>query len=143
MTVSFPIQYIKKITHEISLCQVCKINLQRNVISRQDKSLTSTTKRVNAQFRDQNIIKRVDPMELNFEVLEVQKCYIPTDRAQKVCAKNGFICLFIIYTPRVMVMKISRMPHFCIFCYFLFSSALSENAMDYSVLRYHLQDFNP
>ena len=32
--ISFPIQYIKKIGHEISFSWVCKINLQRSVISR-------------------------------------------------------------------------------------------------------------
>ena len=32
--VSFPIQYIKKIRHEISFSWVCKTNLQRSVISR-------------------------------------------------------------------------------------------------------------
>ena len=44
-------------------------------------------------------------MELNFEALEVQKWNIPTDRAQKIEEKNGFICLFIMFTPRVAVIK--------------------------------------
>ena len=32
-------------------------------------------------------------MELNFEVLEMQKLNIPTDSAQSVDEKNGVICL--------------------------------------------------
>ena len=42
---------------------------------------------------------------------------IPTDRAQKVDGKNGVICLFIVFTPWVMVIKMSKMVHFCIFCW--------------------------
>ena len=34
---------------------------------------------------------------------------MPTDRAQKVQEKNGFICLVIMFTPRVMVFKMSKM----------------------------------
>ena len=55
-------------------------------------------------------------MELNFEGLEMQKRNIPTDRAQRVDEKNGVICLDIIFTPGVMVIKISKMAHFCAFC---------------------------
>ena len=33
---------------------------------------------------------------------------IPTDRTQKVDEKNGVICLVIMFTPRVMVIKMSR-----------------------------------
>ena len=50
-----------------------------------------------------------DPMELNFEGLEVQ---ISTDRAQRVDEKNGVVCQVIMFTPRVMVFKISNMAIF-------------------------------
>ena len=36
------------------------------------------------------------------------KMNIPTDRTQKVDEKNGVICLVIMSTPRVMVIKMSR-----------------------------------
>ena len=47
-------------------------------------------------------------MELNFEGLEMQKWNIPTDRTQKADEKNGVICLVIMFTPRVMVIKMSK-----------------------------------
>ena len=50
-------------------------------------------------------------MELNFEGLEIQKWNMPTDRAQRVDDKNGVICLVIMYTPGVMVIKMSKMAH--------------------------------
>ena len=40
---------------------------------------------------------------------------IPTDRAQRVDGKNGVICLVIIFTPGVMVTKISKITHFLYF----------------------------
>ena len=70
------------------------------------------------------------------------------DRAQRVDEKSGIICLFIMFTPRVMSLKMSKMSHFFVFStadskksvtvwakslsasersYF----ALSENAVDY------------
>ena len=47
-------------------------------------------------------------MELNFEDLEMQKWNIPTDKAQRVDEKNSAISLVIMFTPRVMVSKISK-----------------------------------
>ena len=52
------------------------------------------------------------PIELNFEGLEMQKWNIPTDRAQKRDTKNGVICLVMMSTPGVMVIKMSKMAHF-------------------------------
>ena len=46
----------------------------------------------------------------------MQKRNIPTDRAQKVDKKNGVICLVIMFAPAVMVIKMSKMAIFCIFC---------------------------
>ena len=37
------------------------------------------------------------------------------DSAQRVDEKNGAICLVIIFTPRVMVIKMSKMAHFLYF----------------------------
>ena len=86
-------------------------------------------------------------MELNFEGFEMQKWNIPTNTAQRLDGKNGVICLVIMFTTRVMVIKMAL---------FLFSAdaskksvtvwtkylrasywALSENAMDYCILNYH------
>ena len=37
-------------------------------------------------------------------------------RAQRVDGINGVICLVIMFAPRVMVIKMLEMAHFCIFC---------------------------
>ena len=51
-------------------------------------------------------------MELNFEGLEMQKLNIPTEQAQRVDAKNGVLCPAVMFTPRVMVVKLSKLPYF-------------------------------
>ena len=59
-----------------------------------------------------------DPMELNFELnlQNATKWNIPTDRAHRLYDKNGVIYLVIMYTPRVIIIKMSKMVHFfCIF----------------------------
>ena len=38
--------------------------------------------KVHVYFSDQNVMQRRDPMELNFEDLEIQKWKKPADRAQ-------------------------------------------------------------
>ena len=43
-----------------------------------------------------------------------------TDRTQRVGKKNGAICLIIMLTPRVMVIKMSKMA---LFLYFLLMTA--------------------
>ena len=53
-----------------------------------------------------------DRMELNFEGLQIQKWNIPTDRAQRFDEKNGAICLVIMFTPKVMVFKMSKIVVF-------------------------------
>ena len=58
-------------------------------------------------FADENIIQIGEHTELSFEVLEIQKTNIPTDRAQRLDKINGDIYLFIMFTPRVMVVKVS------------------------------------
>ena len=57
-------------------------------------------------------MQRCDPMDLSFEGLEMQKSSIPMDRAQRVDLKNGVICLYIMFTPGVMVIKMPKMAHF-------------------------------
>ena len=49
----------------------------------------------------------VDPVELNFEGIKMQKRNIAMDRAQRADEKSGIVCLFIMFTPRVMVIKMS------------------------------------
>ena len=63
------------------------------------------------------MMQRGDPLELNFEDLEMKNWNIPMDKTQRVDEKNGVNCLVIIFTSRVMVMKMSKMVHFCIFCW--------------------------
>ena len=49
---------------------------------------------------------------------EMHKWNTPTDRAKRVDEKNGVICLVIVFTPRFMVNKVSKMAHFLYFLYF-------------------------
>ena len=46
---------------------------------------------------------------VNFEDLEMQKWNIPTDRGGRVDEENGAICIIIMSTPRIMVIKMSKM----------------------------------
>ena len=64
-------------------------------------------------FTDQKIMQ----VELNFEGLEIKKWNIAADRTQRVGENNGVICLVIMLTPRVMVIKMSKRLIFCIFCW--------------------------
>ena len=38
------------------------------------------------------------------------------DRAQGIDVKNMVICLVIMFSPGFMVIKMTKMAHFCIFC---------------------------
>ena len=58
-------------------------------------------------------------MELNFEDLEIPKLNIPTVRAQRIGEKID-ICLVVMFTPRLMVIKMSKIVHFL---YFLLMTA--------------------
>ena len=51
-------------------------------------------------------------MESNFEVLEMQKWNLPANRVQSIDEKNGVICLFIMFTARAAVNKMSDLSHF-------------------------------
>ena len=56
-----------------------------------------------------------DLMKLDFEGLKMQKLNIPTARAQRVDEENRYICLFLMFTPGFMVIKMSKMAHFFAF----------------------------
>ena len=80
--------------------------------------------------------------------------YISTDRAQRADAKNETICLVIMFTSKVIVIKMSKMSHFCFFCWLhqTISHSLdnilncknlyefSETGMGGKLLSYHLWD---
>ena len=55
-------------------------------------------------------------MKLKFECFEMEKRNIPTERAQRVDEKNEVICLIIMFTFGVMVIKMSKIT---LFLYFL------------------------
>ena len=75
------------------------------------------------------------------------------NRAQRVDEENGVNCLVVMFIPRAIVTKVSKMAHFCIFCLcqqksvtvwtkYLRASersylALLENVMDCWILSYH------
>ena len=59
-------------------------------------------------------------LKLNFEGLGMQRWNEPTDKAKRVDEKNVFICLVIMFTSRVMVIKISSNGSFL---YFLVTTA--------------------
>ena len=61
-------------------------------------------------------MQMMDSMELNSEGLEMQQWTTPTDRAQKLDEENGVICVVIVFTPIVIVIKMSEMAQL----YFLF-----------------------
>ena len=58
------------------------------------------------------------------------------DRAQRVDEKNGIIYLAIMFTPRVMVVKMSKMAHFS---YFLLMPAKSQSQFGQNIYM-HLKD---
>ena len=57
----------------------------------------------------------MDPVELNFEGLEMKKWNIPTDRAQRKDRKKWVSFPVIMFTPQVIVIKMSKMTHFLYF----------------------------
>ena len=82
------------------------------------------------------------PKELNFEVLEMQKWNMSTDRAQRVDEKNGVICVqyqqWLIFCISADDSKKSvTVWSKCLSVSERSYLALLENAMDYWVLSYH------
>ena len=68
-------------------------------------------------YRPANNVKGGNPMELNFEGLDMHKWNIPTGTAQRVDEKNRITFLVIMFTNGVMVIKISKKTHFLYFCW--------------------------
>ena len=66
-------------------------------------------------YKPKHNVKREDCMELNFKGLEIQKWNIPTERAQRLDEKNVALCLVVMFTPRVMVVKMSKLAYFLFF----------------------------
>ena len=60
-------------------------------------------------------MQKGDSIEVNFEGLEMQNWNIPTDRVQREDEKNVIICLVIMFTYGVMIIKMSKMAHFLYF----------------------------
>ena len=54
-------------------------------------------------------------MKLNFEGPEMLKWNIPTNKAQRIHEKNGILCLIIIFSPRVTVIKMLQIAPFFVF----------------------------
>ena len=50
-----------------------------------------------------------------FEGIEIQKSNIPMDITHRIDGKNGAICVVIMFTPRVKVIKMLKMAHFLSF----------------------------
>ena len=68
-------------------------------------------------------MQRGNPTELNFEGLEMQNRNMPTDKTQRADEKNGLICLVIMLTPRVMVIKCQK------WLFFVFSAVSSNKSV--------------
>ena len=64
---------------------------------------------------DKNMMQRRDPIEQNFDGLEMQMWNIATDRAWRADEKTGSFCLVIMFTSGFLVIKMSKMAYFCIF----------------------------
>ena len=94
------------------------------------------------------------PIELNFEGPQIQKWNTPTDKTWTVGVKNGVICLLIMFTPRVVVIKMLKIANFLYFLLMIAKNqsqfrqdisahpkrcylALLQNAMDHWFLSYH------
>ena len=69
-------------------------------------------------------MQRGDPKKLNFENFEMQKLNIPTNRAQRGDEKNGVICLVVMFTRRVIAIRMSKMAYFL---YFLLITAKDQS----------------
>ena len=65
-------------------------------------------------------VQRGDPMELNFEGLEILKSNRPTDRAERINEKNRVICPVLMFATGVMTIKMSKVAPFF---YFLLMTA--------------------
>ena len=99
-------------------------------------SWTKHVLHLNMYFTDQNIMQTRDLMKPNFEGLEMQKWNIPKDRAQRVDEKKRAICLINMFSPRVIVIRMSKMAHFLSF---LLMTAKNQSQFGQNILE-HLKD---
>ena len=69
-------------------------------------------------FRDQNIIQRGEGLHWteNWKSWNAEMKYT-NGYSSKSRWKNGINCLVIMFTPQVMVIKMSKIAYFCIFCW--------------------------
>ena len=74
--------------------------------------VSSLAYNISVYFTNQNIMHSGDPIILNFEGLETQNQNKPMGRVQRVEEKNRVICLFIMFNPGVMVIKMSKTADF-------------------------------
>ena len=75
-------------------------------------------------FKDQNVMQTATHRTEFWNYWNSKKENIPTDGDQRVDAKNGVIYLIIIFTPRFIVIKMSKMVHFS---YFLLMTAENQS----------------
>ena len=71
-----------------------------------------------------------DTKKLSFEGFEMQRWNVPTNRDQQANAKNGVICLDIMFNPEVMVII---MPKLANFLYFLLITAKNESQFEQNI----------
>ena len=74
--------------------------------------VSSLAYNISVYFTNQNIMHSGDPIILNFEGLEIQNESKSMGRVQRVEEKNRVICLFIMFNPGVMVIKMSKTADF-------------------------------
>ena len=73
---------------------------------------------------------------MSFGGFEMEKWNIPKDRSQRVDKKNGVVSLVIMFAPRVMVIKMSKMAHFL---HFLLMPATNQTQFGETIY-VHLKD---
>ena len=90
-------------------------------------------------YRPEHNIKG-DIMELNFEVLQMQKWHIPMDKAEIVDKKNGVIFINLCFFSKLWSLKCQKWLIFCIFCWWqqksvtVLAKYLSESKKSYLAL---------
>ena len=78
-------------------------------------------------------MQKGDPMNLILKFLKYKNeyiCNIPTEIVQRIYDKNGVICQSIMFTPRVMVVKIAKMAHFL---YFLLTPRKNQSQLGQNI----------
>ena len=76
-------------------------------------------------FTDQKNIQR-GSKELDYDGLKIQKLNIRMDRAQRVDMENGIIGL-IMFTVRILTIKMSKISHFL--CFLLITAFFADSVV--------------